>query len=167
MGYAGGTTPDPTYRDLGDHSEAIEVAYDPSVLSYERLLLEFFAQHTPTDEPWLRQYRSAVFVRTPEERAAAERAARATSVRLGAEVHTAIEAAGPFTPAEDDHQKYELRHLEPVWNEFVAMYPTSEAQVRSTAVARANAWAAGALTEFPEGLGLSREATEVLRHARD
>ncbi len=167
MGYTGGTSPNPSYRDLGDHSEALEVAYDPKVISYERLVFEFFQQHTPTEAPWSRQYRSAVFVRTDAERAAAKAAVKAAAFRTHGEIHTAIEPAGPFTPAEDYHQKYELRHLAPVWNEFSAMYPTMEARLRSTAVARANAWAAGALVEFPSGLGLSPEATEVLRRARE
>ena len=167
MGYAGGTDPHPTYEDLGDHSEAIEVAYDPERISYERLLTEFFSEHRPTSEAWSRQYRSAIFVRTPEERKAAESAIRLAEQRFHGPVFTAIEPAGSFTQAEDYHQKYELRHLAPVWKEFLAMYPTTDALLHSTAVARANAWAGGALPALPEAdLGLSPAATEVLRNAR-
>ena len=165
MGYTGGVLPDPTYRSLGDHSEAVQVGYDPELVSYERLLTEFWSAHRPENEPWSRQYRSAIFVADESQRRAAELSLRATEKQLGAKVWTSIEDAGTFTPAEDYHQKYELRHIGPVWAELVAAYPDMDDLVHSTAAARMNAFAAGHLSvsELPiDQLGLSEHARTVL-----
>lgn len=168
MGYAGGTTTGPTYHALGDHSEAVEVAYDPTRVTYERLLHEFWAAHDPTRSA-SRQYRSAIFVHDEAQREVAERSLRATELRLGDEVATAIEPAGTFTPAEDYHQKWELRHVGAVWREVAAAYPAVDDLVRSTAAARMNAWVAGYGTEADlriDDLGLSPEGRRALLAAR-
>ncbi len=135
--------PEPTYRNLGDHSEAIEIGFDPERISYERLLFELFAAHAPTAEPWSRQYRSAVFAHDAAQRGAAERAVRAEALRRGATIHTAIEEAGTFWQAEDYHQKYRLRAHEDLLAEVRAVYPDTDDLVRSTLAARLNAWVAG------------------------
>ncbi|MCA9491709.1 MAG: peptide-methionine (S)-S-oxide reductase [Myxococcales bacterium] len=169
VGYTGGRTADPTYRALGDHSEAVQIGYDPSVISYERLLTEFFAAHDPRGEPWSRQYRSAIFVVDAAERRAAELSLRAAEKRLGEPVSTAIEQAGTFTRAEDYHQKYELRHVGPVWAELTAAYPDLDDLLRSTAAARMNAYAGGYLPQdqLPvDQLGLSPRARDVLIQLR-
>lgn len=148
MGYAGGTKAQPSYHDLGDHAEAVEIGYDPKRISYEQLLVELFAAHTPSQgEPWSRQYRSAIFVRSDEERHAAELAVRMAEKRLGRAVSTAIEEAGPFWAAEDYHQKYELRSRRAQWSALTQAYPDIDALVRSTEAARLNAWAAGYLDD--------------------
>ena len=61
VGYAGGTTNNPTYRALGDHAETIQVDYDPTQISYEELLEAFWTSHSPTSRPWSRQYASIIF----------------------------------------------------------------------------------------------------------
>jgi peptide-methionine (S)-S-oxide reductase len=147
VGYAGGESSHPTYHDLEDHSEAIEVGYDPSQISYELLLTEFFAAHTPTSEPWSRQYRSAIFVHSPEQRQAAELARRVAEKRLGRPVSTAIEDAGTFWVAEDYHQKYSLRSRRAQWQVLERAYPDMDVLLHSTAAARLNAWAGGYLDE--------------------
>jgi peptide-methionine (S)-S-oxide reductase len=147
VGYAGGEKPHPTYHDLGDHAEAIEIGYDPSKISYELLLTEFFSAHTPTSEPWSTQYRSAIFVTSPEQRHAAELARRAAEKRLGKPVFTAIEDAGTFWVAEDYHQKYSLRSRRKQWEVLVGAYPDMDALLHSTAAARLGAWAGGYLDD--------------------
>ncbi len=143
MGYTGGTTEDPTYADIGDHAEAIEIAYDPTEITYEQLILEFWSAHRPDAEPWSTQYRSAVFVHDEEQREVAERTKRMMARKLGRPVHTAVETAAVFTQAEDYHQKYRLRHQPDVFAELVAAYPMVDDLVRSTAAARLNAWVSG------------------------
>ncbi len=169
VGYTGGTSDDPNYNQMGDHSEAIEIAFDPAKISYETLLLEFWGAHRPTAESWSRQYRSAVFVHDAAQREAAERIRRITARKLGTEVHTAIEDAGVFTQAEAYHQKYRLRRDRELFSALAEAYPDIDDLVRSTAAARLNAWSSGYGTASDRQrdvtrLGLSFDAqTRLLR----
>jgi peptide methionine sulfoxide reductase MsrA len=61
VGYAGGTKADPSYHSLGDHSETVEVVYNPEVVSYESMLKVFWESHNPVNRSWSRQYMSAIF----------------------------------------------------------------------------------------------------------
>jgi peptide-methionine (S)-S-oxide reductase len=117
VGYAGGTMPNPTYRDVctdrTGHAEVVEVTYDPARISYEELLEVFWANHDPTQRnrqgPDVgTQYRSAIFYHTPEQ----EAAARASKERLEQSrrhrrpIVTEIEPAPAFYEAEEYHQQY-------------------------------------------------------------
>lgn len=170
MGYAGGSTSAPTYHSLGDHAEAIEIDFDPAVLSYDDLVAQFFASHNACRSAWSTQYRSAVFPRTPAQRASAEAAARRVAEAEGESVETAIEDFTGFSLAEDYHQKYRLRSVRAALAEFEAMFPTTEAFLASVAVTRANAFAAGYGTTLQRRdemsqLGLSERAQGALRVA--
>jgi peptide-methionine (S)-S-oxide reductase len=167
VGYAGGTTPAPTYHDLADHSETIELDYDPSVLTYRDLLEVFFADHDATRPSYSVQYRSAIFYRTEAERAAAEQAISALEASRG-RVYTAVERFSSFHSAEDYHQKYGLRRYADLTSEFRRMHPKERDFVDSTAVARVNGWLSGCGTaeqidrELPR-TGLSEAARAALR----
>jgi peptide-methionine (S)-S-oxide reductase len=117
VGYTGGWTPDPAYHDVctnkTGHAEAVRVAFDPQVVSYEQLVTAFFAMHDPTtldrQGPDVgRQYRSAIFAETPAQ----EETARAVLERLQAQhdgrrpIVTEIVPATEFFRAEDYHQRY-------------------------------------------------------------
>ena len=106
VGYAGGTTQNPTYRSMGDHSESIQIDYDPDVISYERLLAEFWASHRPTRPSRSRQYASVIFYADEEQRLAAETSKRAMEERLGTTLHTDIVPLDRFYLAEEYHQHY-------------------------------------------------------------
>jgi len=121
-GYTGGDFRDPTYEDVcyrkTGHLEAVRVAYDPSVVSYEQLVDEFWKSIDPTDAGGQfvdrgEQYRSAIFVHSPEQRETAERtrdALQASGVLgRGKRVRTEIREASDFWPAEDYHQDYYLQ----------------------------------------------------------
>lgn len=105
VGYAGGSSPDPTYHDVGDHSEAVQVDYDPGATSFEALLDVALANHDPRKQPTKRQYHSVLFYETDDERAAVEAALSALDV---GSVATRVEPLGSFTLAEPYHQKFEL-----------------------------------------------------------
>jgi len=117
VGYSGGSLENPTYRDVctdrTGHAEVVEVDFDPAVVSYDRLLDVFWNAHDPTQlnrqGPDVgTQYRSVVFVHSPEQEAAA-RASLArleTSGRFRRPIATRIEPAGRFWRAEDYHQQY-------------------------------------------------------------
>ena len=112
-GYTGGTTQNPTYRTLkgSGHYEAVEITYDPDVLSYEQLLYAFFRSVDPTDPGGQfcdrgESYRTAIFVANDSERAAAEAAKARAGRDLGQRIVTPILDAATFYDAEDYHQDY-------------------------------------------------------------
>jgi peptide-methionine (S)-S-oxide reductase len=167
VGYSGGTTSDPTYHRLGDHSETTEIDYDPRVLAYEDLVAVFLASHSPTHPAYSTQYRSAVFYRTDEERAIAAGAIERAQASLG-RIFTDVEAFTAFWRAEDYHQKYRLRAHRDLMAEFRAMFPADHDFVDSTAAARINGWLEGCgdraqiERELPKS-GLSQAAQDEVR----
>ncbi len=121
VGYAGGHTPNPTYEEVCSgrtgHTEVVLVAYDPAKVSYEQLLSTFWEGHDPTQgmrqgNDVGTQYRSALYVDGPDQRAAAEASRTMFQERLEAagfgEVTTEVRDAAdaPFFYAEDYHQQY-------------------------------------------------------------
>lgn len=142
VGYAGGTKSHPTYHDLGDHSEAIEIDFDPDVLSFAQLLDVFWAAHDPRRGTGSRQYRSAVFAHGDEQFREATASRGRREARLGKLV-TPIERAGVFTRAEDYHQKYYLRSARTVGSQMEGLFEDSTRFTDSTAVARLNGYLGG------------------------
>lgn len=123
VGYAGGSTPNPTYEEVCSgrtgHTEAVLVAYDPAQVSYEELLRVFWEGHDPTQgmrqgNDVGTQYRSAIYTTSDEQLAAAERSAAMFGDRLTAAgfdgVTSEIAPAGPFYYAEEYHQQYLARN---------------------------------------------------------
>jgi peptide-methionine (S)-S-oxide reductase len=119
VGYAAGFTPNPTYEEVctgrTGHNEVVLVIYDPKEISYERLLKTFWENHDPTQgmrqgNDAGTQYRSGIYVFTPEQRKAAEesKAMYARQLEQGSfgPVTTEILDAPPFYFAEDYHQQY-------------------------------------------------------------
>ena len=119
VGYAGGTTPNPTYEEtctsMTGHTEAVLVVFDPSVVSVEQLLAVFWENHDPTQfmgqgNDHGSQYRSAIYTNS-ESQISVARASRDTyQARLKmkgfGEITTEIAAAGAFYYAEAHHQQY-------------------------------------------------------------
>lgn len=117
VGYEGGHTANPTYKDVctdrTGHAEVVQVEYDPAKVSYDQLLDVFWKAHDPTQMnrqgPDVgTQYRSVIFFHTPEQEqtARASKTALEKSGRLRRSVATQIEPAGTFNRAEDYHQQY-------------------------------------------------------------
>lgn len=117
VGYCGGHTELPTYEDVcrGDtgHAEAVQVTFDPALVSYDTLLDIFFANHNPTQKnvqgPDIgTQYRSVIFAHSATQKEAAERTLRkvADSGAWSKPVVTEVRDAAPFYPAEEYHQQY-------------------------------------------------------------
>jgi methionine-S-sulfoxide reductase len=166
VGYAGGTLANPTYHNLGDHTESFQVDFDPSVISYEKLLDLFWESHNPCDKGFSRQYMSAVFVANDEQKRAATESKARLEKTMGATVKTPILPLGRFTLAEDYHQKYYLRNS-PLMREFKSIYPDARSFTESTAAARANGFVAGdGDPDFLKGeidrYGLTPEGQKVL-----
>lgn len=116
-GYTGGTKLDPTYEEVSSgatgHAESVQVLYDPSKVTYERLLEVFWHNIDPLAVNFQfcdhgTQYRSAIFVKDDAQRAAAEASKKAleASGRLKGPIATQIVAATKFYPAEEYHQDF-------------------------------------------------------------
>lgn len=168
MGYAGGDKVNPTYYSLGNHSETIEIVYDPSVISYAELLAVFWYSHSPIYPSGTSQYKSIIFYHNEEQQRLAEESRNALEASLGRTVYTEIIPADIFYPAEDYHQKYYLRQEKQLLAEFQLKYPDIDDFTASTAVARVNGYAGGYGTpedlerELPL-LGLSPASEEIIR----
>jgi len=119
VGYSGGYTPNPTYEEVctgrTGHAEVVLVVFDPGKLTYRRLLGEFFESHDPTQgmrqgNDVGTQYRSAIYVASPEQAAAAAEVKASFEQRLHEAgfggITTEVAAAGPFYYAEEYHQQY-------------------------------------------------------------
>ena len=167
MGYAGGTKKDPTYYSLGDHAETIQIEYDPARISYAQLLDIFWKTHQPDRKAWSRQYMSAVFYRTDEQKRCALQTRDREANRLGSKIYTEILPAAAFYPAEAYHQKYYLRQVPELVKEYAAIYPDLNAFISSTAVSRVNGYVGGNgslqnLLKGIAGLGLSPAGSKRL-----
>ena len=119
VGYAGGSTPNPTYREVCSgrtgHTEIVLVAYDPKQVSFDQILKTFWEGHDPTQgmrqgNDVGTQYRSAAYWTSDAQREAAEKSAAMFGEKLNekgyGDVSTEIAEAGPFYYAEDYHQQY-------------------------------------------------------------
>ncbi|MBI3626613.1 peptide-methionine (S)-S-oxide reductase MsrA [Candidatus Uhrbacteria bacterium] len=122
-GYAGGSTPNPTYEQIcggnTGHAEVIHIEYDPSAVKYEDLLTVFFASHDPTTMNRQgadvgTQYRSVIFYTTPEQKAAAEKfiVEINASNEKGASIVTELSPLDKFYEAENYHKDYFARNNE-------------------------------------------------------
>lgn len=167
VGYAGGTKKDPTYHSLGDHTETIQIVYDPTQISYEDLLNVFWESHSPTERSWSRQYMSAVFFHNDEQKKLARETRDREAAMRGGKIFTEILPFTEFYLAEAYHQKYRLRHERDMMKEFSVWYPNPDDFVNSTAAARVNSYLYGygtfdALQEEISGFGLSQEGNKQL-----
>lgn len=115
VGYTGGRTTDPDYREVcgspTGHAEAVEVIFDPSRVTYEELLGRFWEIHNPTTRNRQgldigSQYRSALFTHSPEQAHAALAAREGEQVKHRREIVTEITPASRFYRAEEYHQRY-------------------------------------------------------------
>jgi peptide-methionine (S)-S-oxide reductase len=119
VGYAGGSTPNPTYQEVCSgrtgHAEVVLVVYDPALVTYEQLLTKFWEGHNPTQgmrqgNDVGTQYRSSIYTTSPaqlESALASQARYQAELDRSGfGQITTEIREAGPFYYAEDYHQQY-------------------------------------------------------------
>ena len=120
VGYGGGNTKNPTYEqvctDMTGHAELVQVEFDPSVLSYEKLLDVFWGSHDPTQlnrqGPDIgTQYRSVIFFHDSEQQKIATQSKESldASGKLGKKIVTQIQPAPEFYRAEEYHQKYYVK----------------------------------------------------------
>lgn len=170
VGYAGGDKDNPTYHNLGNHSESIQIEYDPRQISYEELLEIFWEIHHPVMPAFSTQYASLIFYHNEDQKARAEKSKKEQEDRIGRKLYTEIVPFSGFYPAENYHQKYRLQNHSALMKEYERIYPDFQDLVASTAVARVNGYVAGngSDKQFEKDLGrlgLSEDGRKRLRKA--
>lgn len=167
MGYAGGRMENPDYGNLGDHTEAVQVDYDPRRISYEQLLEIFWSSHTPTSRSWSTQYKNAIFYHDDKQRRAGEDTRAALAQKTGRTIHTGVVPLRSFNLAENYHQKYLLKQRPDLSADMSRIYPLKRDFIDSTAVARLNGYVGGygsgdQLKGEIDSLGLRDESRHLL-----
>ncbi len=116
-GYTGGIVPNPTHMEISagrtGHVHAVEIIFNPAIITFDRLLDIFFAVHNPTvRQSTTPQFRSAIFYTDDNQRRQAAEKIRslAAAERYGAPILTEINMAGVFYPAAEYHQHYWQKH---------------------------------------------------------
>lgn len=118
-GYAGGSTPDPTYEQVcggkTGHAEVVEITFDPTLISYEKILDLFWDAHDPTTlnsqgADHGTQYRSIIVAGSPERKAIAEKSKADAQPHFADPIVTEIVESAKFYPAEEYHQDFSARN---------------------------------------------------------
>ncbi|MEW4371027.1 peptide-methionine (S)-S-oxide reductase MsrA [Paenibacillus kandeliae] len=144
-GYAGGTTEQPVYRQMGDHSETIRLEYNPDVLPLETLLTLFWEHHRPeviNTYKDSRQYRSILLYEHEDQRNIIQRLQAEHESRA----YTEIQPCSTFYLAEERHQKYYLQRKPEVLAALDSLFTNREQALQSTLAARLNGWSREAIT---------------------
>ena len=105
VGYTGGTMPNPTFEDIKDHTESIQITFNSTIISYQQLLDHFWSEHDPTVQQKPR-FRSVIFYHDDEQRTLAEESKVREEEKRGASVTTTIEFAGTLHKAEEEQRKF-------------------------------------------------------------
>jgi peptide-methionine (S)-S-oxide reductase len=154
---------------LGDHTEAVQLDFDPEQVSYGQLLAAFWQLHNPTRPPYSQQYRSLIVCHDSAQQAAAE-GSKSQQEQQAGKIYTEILPTSEFYLAEGYHQKYYLQRLRPVYQELRARYSSLEEFLADPVVTRLNGYAAGCgsandLQQELETFALSSRAQSyLLRH---
>ncbi|HCY85671.1 MAG TPA: methionine sulfoxide reductase [Desulfobacteraceae bacterium] len=142
VGYAGGDKPSPTYRSIGDHTETVQIDFDPKKISYGQLLEIFWDSHNYMNPSSMTQYKNAVFYHTAEQHRQAADSRAALEQRSQKKVRSDIVPLKSFTLAEDYHQKYLLKQS--ALRHALDVYYTDHTDfVDSTTASRLNGYAGG------------------------
>ncbi|OJF97145.1 peptide-methionine (S)-S-oxide reductase MsrA [Alkalibacterium sp. 20] len=139
-GFTGGTTAEPTYRNIGDHTEAIQIDFDSSLLSYEDILQIYWDSHDATKDRSFkgRQYLSLLIVHSTNQQETAEMLKNKWENRNGKRIGTEIQYDRPFYPAENRHQKYFLKRFPKAMGSILPLFPDHKNFMDSTIAARLN-----------------------------
>ena len=142
VGYAGGTTRDPTYHSLGNHTEVFQVEFDPDTATYRELLDLVFESHNPHHQTSKTQYQNVVLTATKAQQATLTEFLSSQGFTADG-IGTRIEQLSRFSPAEDYHQKYKLRSVSSLMDAFDDAGYDDEAVRESPIAAKLNGYAAG------------------------
>ncbi|CAO4364913.1 unnamed protein product [Caenorhabditis nigoni] len=116
VGYAGGKQPNPTYKNIKDHTEITEITYDPKVIDYSKLLAFFWKHHNPAERR-KKQYQSAILYVNDQQKKFATETLQQNKEAHG-DIETYVEPLDKFYQAEDYHQKYWFRQKKTLFDEL-------------------------------------------------
>jgi peptide-methionine (S)-S-oxide reductase len=147
----GGSEPNPSYSSIKDHTEVVQVEYDSDVTSYRKLVEKSIEINSPsTRNRGKKQYDNIIFYTNPSEYEIIKIVIRENGYDVQ-DIETRIEKLGDYYPAEDYHQKYNLRSNRVLEENFLSEY--TEEEIRRSALAtKVNAFASGNITkeELPD-----------------
>lgn len=172
VGYSGGTQQNPVYRNLGDHTEVIEMDFDPTTISFKELLHLFWNNHEyGLTTKIKKQYASIIFYHSEDQKRIAEESRVEEQERRKTEtIITEIKEFSKFYPAEDYHQKYRLQGHKDLAKQLGL---TSKLLQSSHVAAKLNGYLVGVggsaqFLEESKNLGLTEKQIEyVHRHVKD
>lgn len=110
MGYSGGIQLDPTYRGIKDHTEALQIEFDPEKVSYEDLVIEWSRMHTPVGTRKC-QYRSAVWFLNDDQKETCDEIISGMKALYGSDFNSSAERATRFYRGEEYHQNFTSKQL--------------------------------------------------------
>ena len=166
VGYAGGRTNSPSYNNLGNHTETVQIDYNPEIITYSRLLNIFWDSHQPTRQSHSQQYKNVVFSHNKQQYMQAVASKMDLEQKINKTVKTGIVPLNSFTMAENYHQKYFLKN-HTLKKEIMRIYPLHNDFIDSTSAARLNGYIGGngsreQLSREIESLGLSDAGKRLL-----
>jgi len=153
---------------MGDHTETLQIDYDPSIISYNEILQVFWDNHNPAARSWSRQYMAIVFFHDEDQEKAAKHSKKIVEQALGTQVYTEIQPYTNFYLAEDYHQKYYLQNMPRLAREIKAYYPDISDLTNSTLAARLNGIAGGygdasLLEQELDSYGLTPQGQDIIK----
>lgn len=144
VGFAGGTLLLPSYRNMGDHTETIEIDFDTNRITYEEILKHFWRNHYPNrDEYKGRQYISLLLYHSERQHRMIQKVREEMEAELGESIETEVKSYDQFTLAEARHQKYYLQRYPRVLEQLADWFPDTNALIDSTVAARLNGFVKG------------------------
>ncbi|TYS68189.1 peptide-methionine (S)-S-oxide reductase [Sutcliffiella horikoshii] len=144
VGYAGGTTPAPTYKQMGDHTECLQIDYDPTQITFDEITRHFWNSHNSNRGNYKgRQYLSIFLFHENYQKEVLEKFKQETQDTNAQLIGTEIAPIVHFTLAEERHQKYYLKRYSSATQKLREHFPTEESFTDSTLVARLNSFVKG------------------------
>jgi len=128
---------------LGNHTEALQIDFDPNVISFEEVVDFFWNNHNPLRPGLSRQYMAAVWFHDEAQRGIIENVKSIVASKLKGEIQTPVMPVDVFYPAEGYHQKYRLQQYPALMKHFARMYSDASKFVDSTVAARLNGFLYG------------------------
>ncbi|MDZ7836127.1 MAG: peptide-methionine (S)-S-oxide reductase MsrA [Alkalibacterium sp.] len=169
-GFSGGTTADPSYRSIGDHTEMLQIEFDSSIISYKEILQLFWDSHDAAKDRGYkgRQYLSLLIVHSLEQLETAEQVKHEWEKQHGKKIETELLFDHPFYPAEEHHQKYHLKRFLKAMASVLPLFSDHTSFADSTIAARLNGFVReyGRLPDIKKELSdwrLSEEEEKIIR----
>lgn len=146
-GYMGGELEDPSYHNLGHHTETVRISYDPEIISFSELLKHFWKIHNPLSPTYSTQYKSLIFYTDQTQKDKARDFITKKKNHTDNEVFTEIKKGEIFYPAEDYHQHYQLRKNQNLNQYIKELTNLGEDKNYSRILTKMNAYSSGNLNQ--------------------